>query len=85
MTKTGEKIAAAREAKGLSPYEVSQRTGLTAEAIRRLERGETAPTWKTVQKIARVLGVSLDSLRDDVLEMPEAKARRGRGRPRKPA
>lgn len=57
----GEKIQAIRESKKISRYELAKLTGLSHMTIYRVERGES-PTLKTLAKIAKVLGVSVEEL-----------------------
>lgn len=53
-----------RAAAGLSGYALAKATGLDATYLGRLERGQQAPSWATVQALARALGVSTEELRD---------------------
>ena len=60
----GRAINAARHNKGLTAYEVAQRTGVVHRAtIQRIESGEiTRPRPETLQQIAQVLDLNLDDL-----------------------
>jgi len=59
----GGRLRYAREAAGLSSRQLSQRAGIAQAIAGMIERGATrAPTTETVQRIASVLGVSLDWL-----------------------
>jgi transcriptional regulator with XRE-family HTH domain len=46
-----------REKAGLSQYALAKRSGLSKQAISRLEMGEREPSWDTVQRLAAALGV----------------------------
>lgn len=62
-TTLAEKIRKLREAAGLTRYKVAQAAGIDAAYYGRIEQGEVAaPSFTTVAAIAKVLGVSLDSL-----------------------
>jgi len=83
-------LTALREAAGLSQYELAKRSGLTKQAISRLELGNQGPAWETVQRLAVALGVDCRAFADPTLQMPEQPAappRRGRPpkRPVEPA
>lgn len=60
----GRTIKAARHAKGLTAYEVAQRTGVVHRAtIQRIESGEISrPRPETLQRLAQVLEVDHDDL-----------------------
>ncbi|MCI0462122.1 MAG: helix-turn-helix transcriptional regulator [Gemmataceae bacterium] len=80
------RLLALREAAGLSKYRLAELTGLTRQALGLLESGQTVPTWDTVQKLARALGVSCEAFEDPGMELPEAKPPGKAGRPpKKPA
>jgi transcriptional regulator with XRE-family HTH domain len=58
-----------RVAAGLSQYELAKRAGLTSQAINRLEGREGRdPSWSTVQRLARALGLPVGAF--DVEEYP---------------
>lgn len=62
-TKLGSALRAAREAKGLSLREFDGRSGCRLRRYLRIENGiRKDPAFSTVAKLARSLGVSLDSL-----------------------
>jgi transcriptional regulator with XRE-family HTH domain len=77
------KLAQCREKKGLSQYALAKLTGLSKQAIFRLEDGQTEPTWRTVQLLALALGVDCRAFSDPGLELPEVEAARPVGRPKK--
>lgn len=52
-----------RESAGLSVADLAKTSGLQRAAVYKLESGESAPTWDTVQRLAKALGVSTDTFR----------------------
>ena len=62
----GRKLAELREAAGLSQYALARRSGLTKQAMSRLEKDERSPTWETVQLLALALDVSTEAFRDEL-------------------
>jgi transcriptional regulator with XRE-family HTH domain len=64
-----DRLTALREAAGVTMYRLAQLSGLSKQAISRLENGETRPAWDTVLALARALGVSVEAF---VVELPEA-------------
>ncbi len=56
--RVGTKIRALRTARGLSLYQLAQRTGLQYHTLQRLEEGETDPRVDTLLKVARVIDTS---------------------------
>ncbi|MBY0512555.1 MAG: helix-turn-helix domain-containing protein [Gemmataceae bacterium] len=54
-----ERLRELREASGLSQYALAKRSGVTKQAISLLERGDNEPSWVSVRKLARGLGVSV--------------------------
>lgn len=62
----GERICAARMAKGLTQRELAEMTGVSRGFIGDIECDRTAPSVKTTLKIAAALEVSVSSLLDDV-------------------
>jgi transcriptional regulator with XRE-family HTH domain len=75
----GRKLAAclrlARERRKAPQSELANRTGVSIDTIRKLERnGITAPSFLTVARLARYLGLPLDTLAAEVLDA-EAHAR----------
>jgi excisionase family DNA binding protein len=54
----GQRLRALREACGLSQLDLAARSGLTHEAISRLETGHNAPYAETVRTLAQALDVS---------------------------
>jgi transcriptional regulator with XRE-family HTH domain len=66
----GETLARLRAAAGVSQYALAKMTGLTHQAVSYLEAGERQPTWDTVQRIARALGLSCEAFADEGLVLP---------------
>ncbi len=57
LIQTTSLLAAAREQRGISLSQLAQLTGMTRQAISRIERGENKnPTFSTLQRIASALG-----------------------------
>ena len=50
----------------LSQEVIAHAAGVTVSSYARIERGEANPTWTTVTRIARALGVSLAELGEAV-------------------
>jgi transcriptional regulator with XRE-family HTH domain len=69
-----------REAAGLTQVQLAQAAGLHRQGIAKLEGGERAPAWDTVQKLAAALGVDCTAFQDTPAGDPEAPPR---GRRRK--
>jgi transcriptional regulator with XRE-family HTH domain len=78
-------LVALREAAGLSQYELARRSGLTKQAISRLEQGNQGPAWETVQRLALALGVDCRAFADPALQLPADTEPKRRGRPPKSA
>jgi transcriptional regulator with XRE-family HTH domain len=55
-------LRALRESQGRSQEAVAHDAGLTVAAFGRIERAQADPSWTSVTKIARVLGISLTEL-----------------------
>jgi transcriptional regulator with XRE-family HTH domain len=51
-----------REARKLTQEEVAHEAGITPGTYSRIEGARANPTWTTVERIARALGVSLSVL-----------------------
>lgn len=51
-----------RKAKGLTQEAVAHGAGLTPGSLSRIERAQTNPTWTTVERLARALGVTMGEL-----------------------
>jgi transcriptional regulator with XRE-family HTH domain len=66
----GNKLARLREAAGVSQYALAKMTGLTNQAVTYLEAGERQPTWETVQRLAKALGLDCTAFADEGLVLP---------------
>ena len=51
-----------RQKTGLSQDDLAVRAGLDAGSVARLEAGQADPTWGSMRRIARGLGVPLEGL-----------------------
>jgi transcriptional regulator with XRE-family HTH domain len=60
-----QRLRELREAAGLSQYELARRSGVSKQALSKLEKGERQPSWETVRKLARALDVSVAAFDDD--------------------
>ena len=60
----GQKIRQIRELQGLTPEDLSERSGSTVEAINALEAGDLVPSLTPLMKLARGLGVRLGTFLD---------------------
>ena len=78
-----EQLKLIREQKGLSQYSLAKLTGLSKQALSRLELGEREPTWATVQLIAAALGTDCRAFANPNLELPVTEPAKLPGRPRK--
>jgi len=58
----GTKIKKAREAKGLSQKEVALSLKMDPAQYSRIENGKTDPSFSSIEKIAKALGVDLSDL-----------------------
>ena len=63
------KLKRVRLNSGLSVRALAEKVGVSPSFIYQLEKGETAPSFSTLKKIAGVLGVSVAVLTED--ELPE--------------
>jgi len=55
----GDRLAAARDAAGLSQTDLARRTGVRLSSIRSWENDQSEPRANTLQRVAGILGVSL--------------------------
>lgn len=58
----GEKIAAARRAKGLTQEKLANRLGVSFQAVSTWERDENVPDTQHLKQLAQILEISVDSL-----------------------
>ena len=59
ILRVGENVKKIREKKGLSLEDISQRTGLKAELLTEIERGEISPPLGTIIKLAKALDMKM--------------------------
>jgi transcriptional regulator with XRE-family HTH domain len=78
-----DRLQELRDAAGLSQYALAKRSGITKQAVSRLEKGERDPNWETVQRLALALGVDCRAFTDPDLQLPEQAPPGKPGRPRK--
>ena len=80
------RLAALREAADVSQYRLAELSGLSKQTISKLELGETAPSWETVQLLAKALGLSCEEfVTEDVQPPPPPPVKRpGPTGPHKP-
>lgn len=55
----GERLQALRLRAGMGIFALATATGISRQAVHRLESGQRLPTWATVLRLAKVLGVSV--------------------------
>ncbi len=58
----GQAIRELRDRRGLTQEAVAHEAGVTASTYGLIERGQSNPTWATVDDIASALGVSIVEL-----------------------
>ena len=66
LIRLGSHIAKVRAEKGLSGAELARRCFLDRQAIDRIERGKTNPTFLTLMKIAEALDITLSKFLEDL-------------------
>jgi len=82
----GVHVRTLRHARGLTQEELAERSTLSVDAVRRIERGAFSPSLETVNKLATGLDVSLRTLfndfdrdrRDQVAELCDYLGKRSR-------
>lgn len=84
-TRFGERLRELREAKGVTAYRLAQLAGVSRQTLSSIEVGRADPSWDTAIRVARALGISLDELAGDDVELPSAEEPKKAGRPRKEA
>lgn len=62
LIKLGRLIRAKRESRSLTQYELAERSDVDRNYIGMLERGERNPSYLSLQKIARGLGLPVHQL-----------------------
>jgi transcriptional regulator with XRE-family HTH domain len=58
----GRALRSLREQRGHSQEALAHAAGVTLRTLQRIERAQANPTWSTVRRIARALGVTLTEL-----------------------
>lgn len=58
----GEHIRDQRKSRGLTQEQLAERSGLSVDAVRRIERGAFSPSLETVRKLSEGLDLSLRTL-----------------------
>jgi HTH-type transcriptional regulator, cell division transcriptional repressor len=76
----GDRIRQAREQADISQAELARRIGISKNAMNTIEGGQSDPRVSRIVAIARVLGVSTDTLLD-MQEKPPATRQRTRKAP----
>ena len=56
--RVGARVKALREGRGLRLEDLSRKTGLAVPNLSRLEHDKHVPTWETLGKVAKALGVT---------------------------
>jgi transcriptional regulator with XRE-family HTH domain len=59
-----------RKARGLKQHALAERLGLSLNMVGRIERGEAAPSFETIEKIASVLEVPAAALFGGGTDLP---------------
>jgi len=77
----GARLRSLRQQQGLSMQALAERSGLSVNAIGRVERGESSPTVSSLHRCARALGVSLTAFFETQPERATVVVRRA-SRPR---
>lgn len=62
MPTLGDRLRHAREAKGLTQFEVATEAGIRVENLNRIERGKSNAALVSLHKLAPVLGLKLEEL-----------------------
>jgi transcriptional regulator with XRE-family HTH domain len=69
MAPFNELLKKQREAAGFTQEQLARSAGLSLSAISKLEQMDMDPSWSTVQRIAKALGVSPLVFADDELRI----------------
>jgi transcriptional regulator with XRE-family HTH domain len=84
MTKLSDSVASRirelRSAKGWSQEKLAEESGLSRDAVSRIERGDRGPRLETLELIARAVGLTLPKLVDFGEPPPRSRARDDRMR-----
>jgi transcriptional regulator with XRE-family HTH domain len=71
MAAFNERLRQFREAAELTQEGLARRADLSLSFITKLERGGMDPSWSTVQRLAKALGVSTDAFVEDDESAPK--------------
>ncbi|MBV9697082.1 MAG: helix-turn-helix transcriptional regulator, partial [Gammaproteobacteria bacterium] len=61
MATAAELLALARRSAGLTQRTLARRAGTSQSMIARIERGDSSPSWKTLERLLSRAGFELDS------------------------
>ena len=71
-----------RKSAGLTQEQLALKAGIPVTSLRGHEQGQRIPSWASVVKLARALGVSTDVFSEcDEVKAPEPEKPRGRRKP----
>lgn len=69
-----------RDKAGLTQQQLANKAGVPLASLRSHEQGQRIPSWASVVRLARALGVSTDAFADcDEVAPPKRRARKGKG------
>lgn len=58
----GRKLKNLRKKNGLTQEQLAEKTGLSVDFIGMIERGERAPSFETIEQLAKVLKIRISEL-----------------------
>lgn len=61
----GKRLRELRKGANLTQEKLGELAGMRYQVVARLEYGQRTPSWETVLKLAKALGVSTDAFRID--------------------
>lgn len=70
----GKRISALRREKGLKQEDIAQALGVSSQAVSKWENDQSCPDISLLPKLARLLGVSVDTLLSGEEEKPGCRA-----------
>jgi transcriptional regulator with XRE-family HTH domain len=79
----GQRLKQLREEAGLTQPQLAERAGMNRFGVAKLEQGQREPSWDTVQRLAKALGVGCSAFEGTVSAEDEPAPPSKRGRPRK--
>lgn len=68
----------ARINSGITPMQLSERTGIAEEEISRMERGDADPSVSTLQKLAAAIGMQVRIMFQPIASQPRARQKNSR-------